>query len=74
MFIWLIGPGESRKGSAFLLPPFSWDKVPVYMHSGDSEGLTEEEVEHVANHCDFCCFEKTLEWYVELHELNRVQS
>ena len=24
-------------------PAFSWDKVPVYMHSGDSDGLTEEE-------------------------------
>lgn len=40
-------------------PPFSWDKVPVYMHSGDSGGLTEEEVEFVAAHCDFYCFEKT---------------
>ena len=40
-------------------PAFSWDKVPVYMHSGDSDGLTEEEVEFVATHCDFYCFEKT---------------
>ncbi len=40
-------------------PSFSWDKVPVYIHSGDSEGLTEEEVEFIASHCDFYSFEKS---------------
>ena len=40
-------------------PGFSWDKVPVYLHSGDSDGLTDEEVEFIATHCDFFCFEKT---------------
>ena len=39
-------------------PHFSWDKVPVYMHSGDRDGLSDEEVSFVATHCDFYCFEK----------------
>jgi hypothetical protein len=39
-------------------PHFSWDKVPVYIHFGKMEGLTEDEINFVANHSDFICFEK----------------
>ena len=39
-------------------PPFSWDKVPVYIHSGNNLGLSDEEVEFIATHSDFYCFEK----------------
>ena len=39
-------------------PPFSWDKVPVYIHFGKNAGLTDEEVKFVATHTDFLCLEK----------------
>ncbi|MDX2431817.1 MAG: putative glycoside hydrolase [Bacteroides sp.] len=39
-------------------PPFSWDKVPVYIHFGKSDVLTEQELKFVATHSDFVCFEK----------------
>jgi len=39
-------------------PPFSWDKVPVYIHFGDNDGLSDEEIEFVATHSNLVCFEK----------------
>ncbi|MCP4310332.1 MAG: hypothetical protein GY790_03635 [Bacteroidetes bacterium] len=39
-------------------PPFNWDKVPVYIHFGDNDGLSDEEIEFVATHSGFVCFEK----------------
>jgi len=31
-------------------PFFSWDHVPVFWHSGNMNGMTDEEVDYVANH------------------------
>lgn len=39
-------------------PEFSWNTVPVYIHFGKSSALTKEELEFVARHSDFICFEK----------------
>jgi len=40
-------------------PEFSWDTVPVCLHFGKTiSPLTEEELEFVANNCDFVCLEK----------------
>jgi len=40
-------------------PKFSWNTVPVYIHVGKNDGLTDEEVEFVATHSDFVCLEKS---------------
>ncbi|MFC2090827.1 putative glycoside hydrolase [Bacteroidota bacterium] len=39
-------------------PVFNWDKIPVYIHFGHNGGLSDEEIEFVATHSDFVCFEK----------------
>ena len=39
-------------------PRFSWDRVPVFIHFGKNDGLTEEELRFVAAHTDFVCLEK----------------
>ena len=39
-------------------PEFSWDTVPVYLHFGDNEGLTDEEIEFVASRSNFISLEK----------------
>ena len=39
-------------------PEYSWDTVPVYIHFGDNEGLTDEEIQFVATHSDFVSLEK----------------
>ena len=40
------------------MPPFSWETIPVYIHFGDVDALTDEEVEFVASHTGFTCLEK----------------
>ena len=59
LFLCISLTAFSQEGPAIpsYYPPFSWDRVPVYLHSGHSEGLTDEEVEFVATHCDFYSFE-----------------
>lgn len=39
-------------------PPFSWEKVPVYVHYGSRTQLTDEQVELTARLSDFICLEK----------------
>ena len=42
-----------------VLPPFSWDTVPVYIHFGKNSGpLTDDEAKFVARTSSFVCFEK----------------
>ena len=46
-------------GGKTVLPPFSWDTVPVYIHFGKSSGqLTDDEAKFVARTSNFVCFEK----------------
>lgn len=41
------------------LPPFSWDRVPVYAHVGKaSDDFTPEELDFLAEHFDFITIEK----------------
>ena len=41
------------------LPPFSWDRVPVYAHVGKASGdFTAKELDFLANHFDFITIEK----------------
>lgn len=40
-------------------PLFSWDRVPVYIHFGDSDGYTDEAVAFMAAKSAFVCMEKT---------------
>ncbi len=41
------------------LPPFRWDRVPVYAHVGKSSGdFTAEELDFLAKHFDFITIEK----------------
>ena len=54
----LSGQQKSAADINSIYPAFSWETVPVYIHSGDKDGLTDEEVEFVAGHSDFVCFEK----------------
>jgi hypothetical protein len=49
---------QSKKTIKNRYPEFSWKKVPVYLHFGKRTALTEEELEFVAAHSDFICFEK----------------
>ncbi|MCP4310320.1 MAG: T9SS type A sorting domain-containing protein [Bacteroidetes bacterium] len=58
IIICVLASALFAQGTAENYPPFSWDKVPVYMHSGDRDGLSDEEVAFVATHCSFYCFEK----------------
>ena len=45
--------------SADALPPFSWDRVPVYAHIGkSSDDYTTEELNFLATHFDFITIEK----------------
>ncbi|MCB1120845.1 MAG: hypothetical protein KJT03_04810 [Verrucomicrobiae bacterium] len=39
-------------------PEYSWDTVPLYIHFGKFDGLTDEEVRFVASHADLVCLEK----------------
>lgn len=39
-------------------PEFSWDKVPVAFHFGNSKLMTAEEAKFVASHSNFICLEK----------------
>ncbi|MHC4993878.1 MAG: putative glycoside hydrolase [Planctomycetota bacterium] len=39
-------------------PRFRWDTVPVYLHFGKNDGLTDDEARFVATHSDFVCLEK----------------
>jgi hypothetical protein len=49
----------ARAAGKTVLPPFSWDTVPVYIHFGKSSGpLTDGEVRCVARTSNFVCFEK----------------
>lgn len=50
----LIGSLSANPG----WPEFSWDTVPVYIHFGDNEGLTDEEIQFVASHTNFVSLEK----------------
>ena len=54
----LIAQKKSEPAPKPYYPSFSWDKVPVYIHSGNNLGLSDEDVEFIATHCDFYCFEK----------------
>ena len=41
------------------LPPFSWDRVPVYAHVGkSSDDFTPEQLDFLARHFDFIAIEK----------------
>jgi len=41
------------------LPPFSWDRVPVYAHVGKTSGdFTPEQLDFLAKHFDFITIEK----------------
>ena len=45
--------------AADALPPFSWEKVPVYAHVGkSSDDFTPEQLDFLAKHFDFIAFEK----------------
>ncbi len=39
---------------------FSWETVPVYIHFGKNDGLSDEEVNFVATHSRFLCVWKKL--------------
>ncbi len=39
-------------------PEFSWDKVPVAFHFGNSKLMTADEAKFVASHSNFICLEK----------------
>lgn len=54
----LSGQQKSATEANSIYPPFSWDKVPVYIHFGKNAGLTDEEISFVATHSDFICLEK----------------
>ena len=42
-----------------VLPPFSWDRVPVYAHVGKtSDDFTSEQLDFLAKHFDFITIEK----------------
>ena len=53
--LWSNVFGQSAKEA---YPKFSWDKIPVYIHFGKNDGLTDDEIKFVATHSDFVCFEK----------------
>jgi hypothetical protein len=40
------------------LPKFSWDTVPVYAHFGATGGMSDTEIEFIANHYHFITLEK----------------
>ena len=45
--------------AAAALPPFSWDRVPVYAHVGkSSDDFTPEQLDFLAKHFDFIAIEK----------------
>ena len=48
--------GDNR--IALPYPEWSWEKVPVYIHFGKRDVLTEAEIEFVATHSNLACFEK----------------
>ena len=39
-------------------PPFSWDKIPLYLHFGKDRTLSDEELKTAAQLCDFIGLEK----------------
>ena len=46
-------------GAAEALPPFSWDRVPVYAHVGKTAGdFTPAQLDFLAQHFNFIAFEK----------------
>ena len=52
-------PAANSKRAADVLPPFSWDHVPVYAHVGKaSDDFTAEELEFLAKHFNFITIEK----------------
>ena len=54
LFVW---PPPTRGAEA--LPPFSWDRVPVYAHVGKSaDDFTPEQLDFLAKHFDFIAIEK----------------
>ena len=58
LFGFLLAPSASLCG-ADALPPFSWDKVPVYAHVGKTDDdFTSEQLDFLAKHFDFIAFEK----------------
>ena len=54
----VLSPALFGQNSSDKYPKFNWDRIPVYIHFGDNDGLTDEELEFVAKHSDFVCFEK----------------
>ena len=45
--------------AAEALPPFSWDRVPVYAHVGKTAGdFTPAQLDFLAQHFNFVAFEK----------------
>ena len=58
LIICLLGFNVFSQNTEKAYPKFSWDKIPVYIHFGKYEGLTDEEIEFVATHSDLVCFEK----------------
>jgi hypothetical protein len=54
----LLGPVSTLRSND-ALPPFSWDRVPVYAHVGkSSDDFTSEELDFLAKHFDFVTIEK----------------
>jgi len=49
---------ENSVGTENKYPEWSWDKVPVYIHFGKNDGLTDDEIEFVASHSNLVCLEK----------------
>jgi len=46
-------------GAGDAMPPFSWDRVPVYAHVGKTSGdFTPEQLDFLAKHFDFITIEK----------------
>ena len=54
----ITGCHNENMESKSLYETWSWDRVPVYIHFGKTDGLTDEEINFVAEHSDFVCLEK----------------
>jgi hypothetical protein len=52
----LLLAGKAISGTVY--PAFSWDTLPVYLHFGSSEKMTDEQVEMTAKLSNFICLEK----------------
>jgi hypothetical protein len=50
--------GEDNLKTHAAFPEYSWDTVPVYIHFGKNDGLTDREVRFVAEHSNLVCLEK----------------